>query len=132
MKTRMSQKNVNRLLDLWRSSLLDAGVNQRGPFANRKQLYATIDQIKVGDAPWHSFSVRYNGEKPEGNVPKWMTDDYPVYYRDPDHCVDIMCDNPDFHGQFDYIPFKEFDANGGRIFSNNMSGNHASEQAVWG
>lgn len=130
VKTRMSHKNINGLLDIWYSSFLDAGFDEPAPFANRNDLLKTIDSIEVGDAPWQAFAIRYQGDVPERNAPKWMSDEYLVCYRDPERVVDNFCDNPDFHGQFDYSAFKEFNADGDRIYSNFMSGDFAFEQSV--
>lgn len=127
----MSQANINHLLDIWYSSFLDEDLDRRAPFMDRKHLLSVVDCIEVGDAPWNAFSIRYNGVRPERNVPKWMTDEYLVCYRDPDLVVDIICDNPDFDEQFDYIAFKEFNLKtGGQIYSNYMSGGFAFEQSV--
>ena len=38
-------------------------------FANHKALYEAIDAITVGDAPWMSFTIQYNGNWPETSVP---------------------------------------------------------------
>ncbi len=130
VKTRMSHKNINGLLDIWYSSFLDADLDQHAPFANHNDLLSAIDGIEVGDAPWHAFAVRYDGEIPERNAPKWMFAEYLVCHRDPELVVDIFCDNTDFNGQFDYIPYKEYNADGSRVLSDFFSGNFAFEQAV--
>ena len=132
VKTRMSGKNINELLDIWYSSFLDADLNQHAPFADRAHLLATIDDIEVGDAPWHAFAVRYSGEIPATNAPKWMTDEFVVCYRDPELVIDNFLDNPDFDGQFDYVAYEEYklDDDDDRIYSNYMSGGYANEQSV--
>ncbi len=76
VKTRMSHKNITKLLDIWYGSFLDADLNHSAPFASRADLLATIDRIEVGDAPWHAFAIRYQGPIPEENAPKWMFDEY--------------------------------------------------------
>ncbi|KLO17200.1 hypothetical protein SCHPADRAFT_821759 [Schizopora paradoxa] len=131
IKARMSGKNINELFDIWYSSFLDEDLNQHAPFTDRAHLLATIDQIEVGDAPWHAFSIRYNGNIPETNAPKWMTDEYLVCYRDPDIVVDNFLDNPDFDGQFDCVAFEEYELGDedNRIYSNYMSGGFANEQS---
>ncbi len=52
-----------------------------------------------------------------------------VCYRDPELVIDNMLDNPDFHGLFEYVTYKEY-MELLRIYSNYMSGDFASEQAV--
>ena len=59
-----------------------------------------------------------------------MSDEYLVCYRDPELVIDLLCGNPDFDGQFDYVPYKEYNESGDQIFSNFMSGGYAFEQAV--
>jgi hypothetical protein len=35
-------------------------------------MYKTIDETPLGDIPWGSFTLQYNGEKPTDDVPQWM------------------------------------------------------------
>jgi hypothetical protein len=52
-------------------------------FATAKDLYNVIDLTALGDVPWQAFSVTYDGDLPEGEVPTWMTNTQEVWYRDP-------------------------------------------------
>ena len=70
----MSVPNINKLLDLWASTLLKH--NEPPPFANHLDLYNTIDSTPLGDVAWQSFSIWYDGDVPEGTVPQWMTSEY--------------------------------------------------------
>ena len=56
----MSGGDINILLELWAASLLKH--NDELAFANHKDIYDTIDMTPLGDIPWQSFSVRYNGD----------------------------------------------------------------------
>ena len=37
-------------------------------------------QSPLGDLPWEFFSLEYNGDLPEGNVPSWMSSEYNVWF----------------------------------------------------
>ena len=104
--------------------------DQGPPFADHKEMYSVIDAIKEGDIPWQSFSVTYDGELPDGNVPPWMTASYEVWYRDPLRTMEQQIGNPDFAGEFDYSPKQIFDKDGKRQYTDLMSGNWAWKQAV--
>jgi hypothetical protein len=41
-----------------------------------------------------------------------------------------LLSNPDFDGEFDYVPYKEFEPNGDRRFQNFFSGDWVWSQAV--
>ena len=94
-----------------------------------------IDEISVGDAPWHSFSVRYNdrldGADHSGPQPKWMLDVYEVFYHDPRLVVRQMLANPDFKDGMDFSPYHVvFDKDGTRQYQHLMSGDWAWDQVV--
>jgi hypothetical protein len=100
------------------------------PFANHSDLYNTIDSTPLGDVQWEQFSVRYNREVPDGDVPQWMSSKYEVWFRDPRLVVKDMVGNPDFKNDFDTTPVQIFDRHGSREYQNFMSGNWAWEEAV--
>ena len=54
-QTQMSVPNINKLLDLWASTLLKH--NEPHPFANHLDLYNTIDLTPLGNVTWQSFSI---------------------------------------------------------------------------
>lgn len=93
-------------------------------------MYNSIDTTPLGDLPWESFSLKYNGDIPEGDIPSWMDTEYDVWFRDPRSLVHNMLSNPDFEGQIDYAPVQEYDSKGAHRFQNFMSGNWAWKQAV--
>ena len=76
----MSTRNINTLLDLWAATLLKH--NDTPPYANHTDLLDTIDYTPLGDVPWQSFSLNYNGEFPD-DAPSWMTSTFDVWFRDP-------------------------------------------------
>ncbi|KAG2108411.1 uncharacterized protein F5147DRAFT_799705 [Suillus discolor] len=71
-QNQMSAGQINRLLDLWASTL--AKHNDRPPFADH--------QRSLRDVKWQCFMVAYDGERPENPKP-WMDDKYDVWFRDP-------------------------------------------------
>jgi hypothetical protein len=129
-RAQMSAGNIDNLLDLWAASLLEVGSHPI--FNGHRDLYNTIDNAKLGDAPWKDFKVRYQGGDPaarEGHP--WMDQEYEVWYRDPREVVHAMLSRTDFNGEMDAAPFREYDAEGKRQYQNFMSGDWAWKQAVY-
>ena len=52
----MSKGNI----DLFSQLSKDSG--SQLPFSNHRELLTAIDEISVGDSPWHSFMVQYHDE----------------------------------------------------------------------
>jgi hypothetical protein len=126
-KAEMSARNVDELMDIWTTSKDQD--DEYGPFASHEHLYATIDAISHGDAPWKSFTTSFVGNI-QPDVPSWQTSDYEVWYRDPSTVIKNMLANPDFNEQFDYAPFVELDTTGERRWNEFMSGNFSWRHAV--
>jgi hypothetical protein len=124
----MSAPNINTLLDLWAATLLKHG--DVPPFANAPDLYNTIDSTPLGDVPWQSFSLTYNGELPDGPAPPWMTSEYDVWFWDPHVVIKNMISSPDYINHFDVAPIRNFDSNGEREYQHFMSGDWAWDEAV--
>lgn len=126
----MPATQINNLMDLIKVLLLQNGdVTLKPPFADKKDLYDVIDSTPLGDVSWQSFSVTYQGEKPSDNVPEWMDSSYEVCYRDPRDVIRNMLANPDFDGEIDYVPYRDFDVDGHREWKDFMSGDWAYKQA---
>ena len=100
-----------------------------GPFSSYEHMYATINSIKLGDAPWKSFTTSYAGELGP-DVPSWQLEEYKVWFWDPNVVMWNMLNNPDFDGQVDYAPYVDLDKTGQRKFNKFMSGNFAWRHAV--
>ncbi|TFY56705.1 hypothetical protein EVJ58_g7473 [Rhodofomes roseus] len=128
-KVEMSQGDVSTLMDLWAASLVAFGA--KPPFSNAADMLTVIDSIRHGDAPWRSFTVRYQGALPEGGnpVPTWMTHEYTVWTRDARTLVHLLLGNEDFDGEIDYVPYCEMDAEGKQRLTNFFSGNWGWRQA---
>jgi Plavaka transposase len=123
-KVEMSAGDVDELMDIW--AIKD---DDLAPFSPHEHMYATIDEIKHGDAPWKSFTISYAGHLGP-DPPSWQLQDYQVWCRDPDIVAMNMLDNPDFDGEFDYGPYVEVDKSGQRRWNEPMSGNFAWRHAV--
>jgi len=124
----MSAGDIDTLVNLWAASLV--AHNDTPPFANHSELYATIDATPLGDVPWESFTLKYNGEIPVENPPPWMVSDYDIWFRDPREIVQNLLSNADFDNEFDYSPLQEFDVDENHRYQDFMSGNWAWKQAV--
>jgi hypothetical protein len=124
----MSTSNIDTLLDLWAANLFQH--DDHPPYADHNHLYETIDAMPLGDVPWQSFTMKYNGNLPEGPLPTWMTDEFQVWFWDPRTIVHNMLANPEFDGKIDYSPYRDFDANGERQYQDFMSGDWAWKHAV--
>ncbi|KAG2028527.1 hypothetical protein BDR03DRAFT_883199, partial [Suillus americanus] len=119
---------INKLLDLWASTLKKH--NDKPPFADFRDLYKTIDKTLLGDVRWQSFSVRYNGERPDTDAPPWMDQVFDVWYHDPREVIRNMLANPDYAKEFDYRPYHKFSTDDNeRQWKDFMSGDWAWDQA---
>ena len=105
-KVEISARDIDELMDIWATSKAEIS-----PFSSHEHMYATIDAIKHGDAPWKSFIVSYTGQLGP-SPPSWQLQDYQMWYRDPDVVATIMLDNRDFNEEFDYAEFVEMDKSG--------------------
>lgn len=128
----MRGAKVDRLCEIWDAWASNKGVTDGPPFASRNDLYETIDNTKLGDAPWKSFSVSYTGPRPEAPkpTPGWMDKEYEVWYRDPKTVLENQLANPEFKNHIHYAPFREYGTDGQRHWQDLMSANWAWSQAV--
>lgn len=124
----MPAQHINDLMDIWSASMLPHG--GEAPFATARDMYETIDTSKVGDVPWESFKLKYEGIKPAEEVPSWMDDEYEVWYRDPREIVHNILANTSFEGSVNSTPYQPFNNDGERQYDNFMSGDWAWRQAV--
>jgi hypothetical protein len=127
-KNQMSGGDIDTLMSLWKAAMVKHGDD--APFKSHEDLYKTIDATPLGDVPWESFSLSYQGARPPDNVPSWMESGYDVWFRDPRTVVRNLLANPDFNNEFDYAPYQEYDANNEHRYRDFMSGNWSWKQAV--
>ncbi|KAJ3554372.1 hypothetical protein NP233_g12436 [Leucocoprinus birnbaumii] len=78
--------------------------------SNAKDLHGRIDNIPVGDVPWHCFS-------------------YEVWFRDICDVLEGRLANPSFDGHIDYAPKHVRNKDDKRVFTDLMSREWAWEQA---
>ena len=86
-----------------------------------------INAIKVGDLPFQSFSVSFNGEISEGNTTPWKHASYDVWFRDAHMVLENQLKNPDFSNKIDVAPKIMWDE---RKYMDSMSGDCGWQQAV--
>ena len=132
-RCKMSAANIDILCTLWAASLDDFDADP--PFSGHCDLYRSIDTIPVGGVPWQSAAFVYDGPRPGPDtgsveIPKWMEKEYEIWFRDPRLLFKNMLTNRDFHGSFDYAPFRQYDDKGNRRYEHLMSGDWAWKQAV--
>lgn len=123
----MSAGNINIVLKLWEASL--AIHQDHAPFRNHAHLYKTIDAIPYGEIPWKSLTLTHPDIDLEGSKFPWMEERHIVWYRDLMQVLQELISNPDFRGEFDYVPYHDYNSNGHQ-FQDFMSGNWAWRQAV--
>jgi len=129
-KTHMSGGNI----DLFSQLSKDSG--SQLPFLNHRELLAAIDEISVGDIPWHNFMVQYHDEdglsgdtSRSEHQPKWMSDVHKIFY-DPHLVVHQMLANPDYKDDMDFSPYHTFDNDGVCQYQHLMSRDWAWDQVV--
>ncbi|KAF7352250.1 C2H2-type domain-containing protein [Mycena venus] len=127
VEVQSSVGEINTALDLWAAQVLKYGEDI--PWKNTTQLYETIDSIQHGDTPWKVYKIRYQGPRPAGTPPKWMTETYELCSRDIRTVFHNQLATADFKDQFNYTPYRQFNAKGKRVWSNLMSGEWAWKQA---
>ena len=79
-RNQMSGGDTDFIFHLWAASL--AAHNDTPPFKNHAEMYETIDSTPVGDVPWESFTLEYDGVRPDGDTAPSVT--YPVVNRPTD------------------------------------------------
>jgi hypothetical protein len=126
-----SEAQINRALDHWLASTLLAGGDADSiPWRKAQEMYATINSIKEGPAPWMTVKFKYTGPLPAGIPPKWMLETYRLCFRDPHAVLLNQIASPDFQDHFNYVPYVQFNAKRDRVWLNLMSGSWAWEEAV--
>lgn len=129
MNLQSSAAEIVEGLNLWSATCIKHSSTVGAPWRNAKEMYATIDSIKTGALPFKTFTFQYTGPKPL-TPPRWMEQVYELNTRDVLEVIREQLATPDFNGHIDYIPYKEFNGKGERVWSNLMSGQWAFMQAV--
>ena len=119
---------IDNLLNLWTATLIP--YNNSAPILDHNDLHATIDAIKLGHVPWQSYTVQYNGLRPDNApTPEWMNTQYQLWYRNPRKVIHNLLANPDLVDGIDYVPYRDF-KDDKRQYRDFMSGNWAWRQCV--
>ena len=100
------------------------------PWRNARDMYNTIDSIKVSGVDWMTHRLSYSGPRPSGTAPRWMRESYELNLRNLFSVFEGQLASKEFNGQFEYTPYEEYDKDGFRVYSNLMSGNWAFREAV--
>ncbi|KAJ7673067.1 hypothetical protein DFH06DRAFT_1358827 [Mycena polygramma] len=99
------------------------------PWKNAAALYAAIDSIQHSDAPWKVHKIRYQGPRPAGTPPQWMTETYELCSHNIRTVLHHQLATADFKDKINYSPYRQSNAQGKRVWSNLMSGEWAWQQA---
>ncbi|KAJ7771418.1 hypothetical protein DFH07DRAFT_866418 [Mycena maculata] len=122
-----SERNINTALNIWAASLCKS--DQLAQFKNAKDLYATIEPIQHGDAPWKTYTISYTGPLPPGTSPRWMAQAYELCTRDVRQLLHHQLGTSDFKDSIDYVPYHQFNHSGHQIWSNLMLADWVWKQA---
>ena len=125
---KLSQRKVNKLLELWAATLVPHGDSP--PITNHENLHQQIDAIELSGIRWENAPLRYEKPLPEtARTTEWKMVQYDVWHRNPREVIKHILARPDLEGHVDYMPYQEF--NGvQRQYSNMMSGDWAWKQSV--
>ena len=93
-------------------------------------MYESIDSISAGGVGWTTYELQYDGPLPAGTPPQWMRESYELNVRDILSVFKEQLASKEFNGRFEYAPYEEYNREGSRVYSNLMSGNWASREAV--
>ncbi|KAJ7784883.1 hypothetical protein DFH07DRAFT_1054423 [Mycena maculata] len=103
VQAQSSENDINTVLDIWAAS--------------------------DGQAPWKTHTLRYSGPLPPGQPPKWMTQSYELCTRDTRQLMHNQLGTIIFKDYVNFIPYRQFNHSGKRVWSNLMSGDWAWKQA---
>lgn len=128
----MSAGHINELMQIigeWARAGLEADIDP--PFLDARDLYATIDSSVLGNIPWQSFTVSYNGNIHDDDDTPWKRASYDIWFRDPHAILKAQLANRDFAREMDFCPKRVWDKKTNvRRYQDFMSGDWAWRQAV--
>jgi hypothetical protein len=87
-QNQMLAGDINSLLNIWVATLVPHGDDP--PFHNHTDLYNTIDLTPIGDVPWESFIMKYNGANPDDERLAWMDMEFEVWFHNPKQLIENM------------------------------------------
>jgi hypothetical protein len=119
---------IDKALGLWAATVTEFG--RDAPWKDSGDLRATIDAIQLGDSPWKTYNIYYQGPLPLGAPPKWMTQRYELCTRDSRQLIHHQLETTEFKDSINLSPYRQFDGDNQRTWSNLMSADWAWKQAV--
>lgn len=123
MQCQSSAQEIRRAIDIWAASVIQHGGDV--PWQSAEGLYATIDAIQLGNAPWALWKVQYQGLCPKDMAPKWMDETYEPVMQNTSVVLQNMLATTEFKGKINYTPYCQFDSPQRRVWSKLMSGDWA-------
>jgi Plavaka transposase len=123
------EKKIEKGLDLWLAAKLAAGDSTPLPWSSATEMYATIDSIQEGDAPFETISFKYSGSLLP-NPPHWMMETYKLCMHDARLLLHNQLRTTDFKDQINLRPYRQFNHQGNHVWSNLMSGDWGWNEAV--
>ena len=128
-RNQMPASQINDLLQIWAAT---QHPDEELPFINKQHIYDTIDATILGDVPWQSFSVEFNGDVSEldHEGAPWKLKSYDVWFRNPRLILHNQLGNRDFAGEIDLCAKRVYDDKNKRWYQNFMSGNWPWRQSV--
>lgn len=106
------------------------GKEKPPPFVNHQDLQNAIDSIPMGEVPWETFSISYEGPKPAGNIPPWMEQEYTFWYRCPRQLLINQLSDRSFAKEMDWASKRVYRRGLKREYKDFMSGDWAWQEAV--
>jgi hypothetical protein len=128
IEAQSSASEIDKVLDIWAAIVMKYG--GEAPWTNAAGFYQTIDAIWHGDSPWKTYYIQYQGPRPPGIPPKWMTEKYVLCARDSRQVLQHQLATTQFKGKINLVPYRQFDGKKQRVWSNLMSADWAWSQAV--
>jgi len=101
-KVQMSAGDINFLFELWTAYNFQRGGS--APFNNAGDMYRHIDNATLGEVPWQSFTLKYQGAFDPEQSPSWKGAEHVVWFMDPHEVVKKLLANPDFTDGIDFTP----------------------------
>lgn len=123
------EKKIEKGLNLWLAAKLEAGDSTSIPWSSAAEVYATIDSIQEGAAPFQTIRFKFSGPLPD-TPPRWMTETYELCTRDARILLHNQLCTTDFKDQTNLRPYRQFNHMGDRVWSNLMSADWAWNEAV--
>jgi hypothetical protein len=106
LQVQMSAGNILELMEImgeWARTQFDPDAEP--PFADAKDMYATIDETELGHITWHSFTISFNGgEDIDSDDAPWKRKSYNVWFCDSKDLLKVQLGNRNFGNEMDFAP----------------------------